>query len=120
MSKASDKILEKAEKLKKKIDTFGDLIDSLESVEEKKRFLWKEAYENAVNDRNIANTLLTELTLVVLKSPANHAIHGPVMTKYLEKMLKANDQILKLAEILTKELEAREVNIDDIYKKIEG
>ena len=41
------------------------------------------------------------------------------MTKYLERMAKSNDQILKLAEILAKEEEKSDViKPDDIFDEI--
>ena len=42
------------------------------------------------------------------------------MSKYLERMSKSNDQILKLAELLSKETEDDDVSPDDIFNKIQG
>ena len=43
------------------------------------------------------------------------------MSKYLERMSKSNDQILKLAELIAKEQEATEtVSDDEIFSKIMG
>ena len=36
---------------------------------------------------------------------ANHTMFGPIMSKYLERMAKSNDQILRLAELISKEEE---------------
>jgi len=42
------------------------------------------------------------------------------MTKYLERMSKSNDQILKLAELIAKEQEKENnVSPDDIFNTIE-
>jgi hypothetical protein len=44
---------------------------------------------------------------------------GSVMSKYMERMSKSNDQILKLAELISKEEEKAEVvSDDDIFSKI--
>ncbi len=42
------------------------------------------------------------------------------MSKYLERMAKSNDQILKLAELIAKEEEKQQVSSDDIFNQIEG
>ena len=39
------------ESKKEKIKEFSDLLDSLENTEDKKKLLWKESYQNAVDDR---------------------------------------------------------------------
>ena len=42
---------------------------------------------------------------------------GSIMSKYLERMAKSNDQILRLAELLGKEEQAS-IDTDDIFSKI--
>ena len=50
---------------------------------------------------------------------ANHSTHGGLATKYLERMSKSNDQIIKLAELVAKEQERQDVvSPDDIFKSI--
>ena len=48
-------------------------------------------------------------------------MHGVLMTKYLERMSKCNDQILKLAELVAKEQEKEENNFSskDIFDQME-
>jgi len=105
----------KEEKLKE----FSDLLDSLENTEDKKKLLWKESYQNAVNDRESASILLTDLLITIPGSSANHTTHGSLATKYLERMSKSNDQILKLAELIAKEQEREStVSPDDIFNSI--
>jgi hypothetical protein len=48
----------------------------------------------------------------------NHQQFGTLMTKYLERMSKSNDQILKLAELLAKEISENTISPDDIFKEI--
>lgn len=118
MSKNIDNELKKAKKKKSKIEQFSDLLDSLTNTEDKKKMLWKEAYENALYDRENANILLTDLLLQVKGSVPLHASLGSIMSKYLERMSKSNDQILKLAELIAKEEENNEISSDDIFNKI--
>tara|TARA_R110001592_G_scaffold47307_1_gene150083 strand:+ start:960 stop:1316 length:357 start_codon:yes stop_codon:yes gene_type:complete len=106
-------------KKKKKIKEFSDLLDSLENTEDKKKLLWKESYQNAVDDRETAGLLLTDLVVQTQGNSTNHIQFGVLMTKYLERMGKSNDQILKLAELVAKEQEnVSAISADDIYSKI--
>jgi hypothetical protein len=113
MNKSLDSLDEK----EKKIKQFSDILDSLTSTEDKKKMLWKEIYENAVNDRENAGILFTDALMQVKGNTANHNILGPVVAKYIERMSRANDQILKLAELIAQE-ESKEMSMDSIYDKI--
>ena len=56
----------------KKIKEFSDLLDSLEKTEDKKKMLWKESYQNALDDRENANILLVDLMKVSMNNSTNH------------------------------------------------
>ena len=102
-----------------KIKEFSDLLDGLESTEDKKKMLWKESYQNALEDRESASILLNDLLVTIPGNSANHSTHGSLATKYLERMSKSNDQIIKLAELIAKEQERQDVvSPDDIFKSI--
>ena len=105
----------------KKIKDFADLLDTLGNTEDKKKLLWKEAYKNAIEDRLSASILVDDLLINIQGSMGNHATHGVLAARYLERMSKSNDQILKLAEIISKEQEKDDhVDNDDIYSAIKG
>ena len=105
--------------IEKKLKDFSDLLDSLSSTEDKKKLLWKEAYQNALEDRENAHILVTDLLLQIRGNLTNHQSYGSIMSKYLERMAKSNDQILKLAEILAKEEEAQNtISPEDIFDEI--
>tara|TARA_Y100001973_G_C5042258_1_gene253364 strand:- start:200 stop:553 length:354 start_codon:yes stop_codon:yes gene_type:complete len=105
----------------KKIQNFSDLLDTLEKTEDKKKMLWKEAYQNSLDDRENAHILLTDLLKISLNNSTNHLQFGTLMSKYLERMSKSNDQILKLAELIAKEQDAVDTMSDDeIFSKIQG
>lgn len=110
---ALDKITEK----EKKILQFSDLLKSLNDLDDKKRMLWIEIYQNAIEDRDNASILFTDTLMQVKGNAANHNILGPVIAKYLERMSRANDQILKLAEIVSRE-DSRSIDADSIFDKI--
>ena len=102
-----------------KLKEFSDLLDSLESTGDKKKLLWKDAYQNAVDDRESASLLLNDLLITIPGSSGNHSTHGGLATKYLERMSNSNDQILKLAELIAKEQEIENtVSPDDIFNSI--
>ena len=49
----------------------------------------------------------------------DHVALGTTMTKYLERMCKSNEQILKLTELIAKsEQAAAQMDPDEIFKKI--
>ena len=111
----------KVKKQEAKINNFADLLDSLTKTADKKKLLWKESYQNAIDDRENAHILLTDLLKVSLNNTTNHIQFGSLMSKYLERMSKSNDQILKLAELIAKEQEELEtVSSDDIFNEIMG
>ena len=109
MKKINNKIKKDEEKIKK----FSDLLDSLSKTEDKKKLLWKESYQNAVDDRENAHILLVDLLKISINNSTNHLQFGTLMSKYLERMSKCNDQILKLAELVAKEQEQSEMVDDD-------
>ncbi len=106
-----------------KIQDFSELLDSIESLSEKKKSLWKDIYSNAIYDRNNANILLTSLLSVVINNSNEHAIHGQNINKYIERMSKSNDQLIKLAELIQNAEEQsgrkkEDLSEDDIYAEI--
>jgi hypothetical protein len=119
MGKALDKTIENIKERQVKIEKFSDILDALESTEDKKKLLWKEIYENALTDRENAYALFSDLMGQSQGNAANHALFGQIMSKYLERMSKSNDQILRLAELIAKaEQEQGSINPDDIFSKI--
>jgi hypothetical protein len=76
---------------------FDDLIKAATDVDDRTRALWLEIYKNAIDDRERVSILYTNLQSE-LNSAQGHVVYGMLITKYLEKMAKSNDQLLKLAE----------------------
>ena len=112
---------QKMEKTKEKIETFSEILDGLTSTQDKKKLLWKEIYENAVIDRDNASMLFDDAWKNMSTGTAGHATMGSVMTKYLERMCKSNEQILRLAELIAKaEEESAKLDPDDIFSEING
>jgi len=113
-----EKALDKALDDKKKIDDFADLIDSIESIDDKRKFLWKEIFQNAMNDRQHAYMLFFDLYKSWGSTAIEHNTSGAVLVKYLERMSKANEQLLKLADIIRTSSEEAKLTPDEIFDKI--
>jgi len=115
LSKKMDQNSKKEEQLK----NFADILDSLSSTEDKKKMLWKEIYENAVEDREKAKMLFNDAYVSMIGGVNEHMNIGATMSKYLERMCRSNDQILKLAELISKEEEKADIiDDDDIFSRI--
>lgn len=110
------------DEVEKNIDDFNQLIDTLGSLHDKKKALWKQIYNNAVLDRRNAHIMFGDLFAKVYGSVADHAIHGPTLAKYLERMEKSNTQLIKLAEILDEAVNEDEDGLmgeDAVYEAME-
>ena len=105
--------------IKDRIKDFNGLLSQIESINDKKRQLWKEIYENAITDRQNAYVLFTTLVQIVEDKSTEHAIHGKTLATYIERMSKANDQLIRLAELVAKaELVSESISPDDMFDKI--
>lgn len=82
------------------MNDFSSLLESLTKLKDKKKRLWQLIFENAVTDRRNAYVAFVDLYSQVHSSHEKHAIHGQNLSKYLERMGKATDQLLKLAELV--------------------
>tara|TARA_Y100001970_G_scaffold294352_1_gene451289 strand:- start:12269 stop:12640 length:372 start_codon:yes stop_codon:yes gene_type:complete len=118
----SSKIEEAArdfESIEKKIEEFSDMLSKIEHADAKKKILWREIYENAALDRQNAHILFVEAYTTMSQGTTEHATLGSTLTKYLERMNKSNDQLLKLAELISKsESEHAAINADDLFSQI--
>ena len=90
------------------LSTFVGLLDSIDTVDERLKLLWKQIYENALMDRRNAYVVWTDLFMAVHGNPEQHVIHGDHLAKYMERMEKANVQLLKLAELVYKAKDRQE------------
>ena len=113
------KKLEKNESKENQIKNFSDILDSIDSLEDKKKMLWKEPYSNAIEDRENAKLLFNDAYISMQGGVNEHMNIGAIMSKYLERMSKSNDQILKLAELISKEEEkSAEISSEDLFDQI--
>lgn len=105
--------------LEQRINDFDDLLGTIEGLDDQKKKLWREIYENAIVDRQNSYLMFTKLVRISADKTAEHAVHAKSMATYIAGMSKANDQLIKLAEMIAKS-QNRDEDIDpeDIYKKI--
>ena len=62
----------------------------------------EEAIDNVRKDRAMAATLLIELMNILKQDETKHQYSGPVAAKYLETLQRSNEQLVKLASLLSK------------------
>ncbi len=111
-----------SEQTTKQLADFNELLETLASTEDKQKALWRQIYENATTDRLNAYLVWSDLYGEVQNKPAEHAIHGQNLSRYMERMSKANDQLIKLAELVgnAKKKDTSEVfSEDSLYKQFE-
>lgn len=107
--------------IKDRIKDFSGLLNQIESINDKKKQLWKEIYENAICDRQNAYIMFTKLVMIVQDKSTEHAVHGRTISSYIERMSKANDQLIKLAELVARaEAAADTINPEDLFDKIKN
>ena len=115
------KNIDKNESKENQIKNFSDILDSIDSLENKKKMLWKEIYENALEDREKSKIMFNDAYIAMQGGINEHMNIGAIMSKYIERMSRSNDQILKLAELIAREEEKEETfSDDDIFKRING
>jgi hypothetical protein len=106
--------------VEKKFKQFSEVLEKIEHADSKKKILWKEIYENAVTDRQNAHILFVEAYTSMGTGSSEHMSLGPTLTKYIERMNKANEQIIKLAELISKsESEHNNIDADELFSKIQ-
>lgn len=99
-----------ARSIEARVRDFSDLLSQINGLGDKKKQLWREIYENAITDRQHAYMMFDELVGIVRGKTTEHAVHGRSLASYLERMNKANDQLIKLVELVAK---AEDVDEDE-------
>lgn len=115
----SDLVEVDARAVEEKIRDFGGLLDTIQSLTDKKKQLWKEIYENAISDRQNSYVMFAKLVKITADKSTEHAVHGRTIATYIERMSKANDQLIKLAELIARADQANEkIDPDDMFALI--
>jgi|TARA_R110000851_G_C12951591_1_gene553329 hypothetical protein len=74
-----------------------------------------EAIKNIRDDRAMASTLLIELIKILKTDETKHQYSGPVAAKYLETLQRSNEQLVKLASLISKK-ESASTNLSQFEK----
>ena len=75
----------------------------------------QEAITNIRDDRAMASSLLIELMKILKTDETKHQHSGPVAAKYLETLQRSNEQLVKLASLISKK-ESISVDLSQIEK----
>lgn len=103
----------------KRLQSFSSLLSAIQNIDDKTRQLWQEIYENAICDRQNAYAMFMKLALIADDKSTEHAVHGRAMSSYIERMQKANEQLIRLAELVSKVSNSEEpINADDVFDRI--
>ena len=106
-------------KVEEKIKDFGGLLEQIETLTDKKKQLWREVYENAISDRQNAYVMFARLVNIAKDKSTEHAVHGRTIATYIERMSRANDQLIKLAELIAKADSTNEsIDPEEMFNRI--
>ena len=81
----------------------------------------KEALDNIREDRKITRELLDDAIKYVAKDEARHQQIGIILAKYVETLQRSNEQIVKIAALMSKNEKTdglTENDMEDIYSII--
>ena len=81
----------------------------------------KEALDNVREDRKITRELLDDAIKYVVKDEARHQQIGLTLAKYVETLQRSNEQIVKIAALMSKNEKSdglSESDMEDIYTMI--
>ena len=78
----------------------------------------QESIQNVRDDRSMTNTLLTDLLIEMKKSPDSdtHKQLGFIASKYVETLQRSNEQLVKIASIISKR-QGTAASLDEKDKK---
>lgn len=120
--KALEGIVEMSERsVEERIRDFGAILEDIESMDDKMRRLWKEIYENAIADRQNSYVMFTKLVKITGDKGTEHAVHGKSIATYIERMQKANEQLLRLADLIAQtKKKDDQLNPDELFDQIKN
>jgi hypothetical protein len=102
-----------------RVRDFTEILDKIDTLDDKKRQLWKEIYENCISDRQNSYALFIKLAGICQAKSTEWAIHGRTIVQLQERMGRTVDQMLKLADLIHKAERANDaIDPEDIYSAI--
>lgn len=101
-----------------RIHDFSELLNKITGIDDKKKQLWLEIYQNAVTDRQNSFVMFIKLVRITNDQSTEHAVHGRTMATYLERMSRANDQLIKLADLVARNDSPQGFSTEELFDKI--
>ena len=86
--------------VEKQTREFQELLVELSNVDIKLKVIWTQIYNNALFDRKNAYLAFIDLYAKVHGIEEKHALHAQNVVKYLERMEKSNEQLVKVAKLV--------------------
>lgn len=119
MTTESSEIENTERDVESRLRDFSTLLKNIETLDDKKRALWREIYENAINDRQNAYVVFLDIIRLSKGRSTEQAVHGRTLTACVERMTKANDQLIRLAELIERAEQSNDnIDPDDVFDKI--
>lgn len=104
-----------------RIRDFSEILKDIESLDDKIRQLWREIYENSISDRQNAYVMFAILAKICKDKSTEHAVHSKSICSMIERMQKANEQMIRLAELISRAKHGDgQINPDEMYNQIKG
>lgn len=105
--------------IEERIKDFGALLQNIDRLDDNKKKLWREIYENAIADRQNSYVMFSKLARICGDKGTEHAVHGKTIATYIERMSRSNDQLIKLAELIAKAQAGNEdIDPEEMFSKI--
>lgn len=102
-----------------RLDKFYEYVETLKDVDEGTLSLWTSIYEQALEDRQNSYRLYHDLWMTMQGDLTAHTMNGQIIARYVERMSKANDQMLQLATLMRESIvKETGINPDDIFNAI--
>lgn len=99
-----------------RVKDFTEILDKIDTLDDKKKQLWKEIYENCISDRQNAYALFIKLVGICQGKSTEWAVHGRTIISLQERMSRTVDQMLKLADLIHKAERASDaIDPESIY-----
>lgn len=99
---------------------FEKLLEKIDYAAPETKKLWYEIYHAANEERAHAIMLFADVCKSILGNDAGHTLYGKIAAQYLERMSKANDQLLRLAELIESASAVdNDIDAEALYEEID-
>lgn len=119
MSEEITTVKEMNEEATSMVGEFDGLLEKIEYASPEMKKLWREIYQNSIDDRVRAMILFTDICQNIIGSEQGHTVHNKAANDYLTRMNKSNDQLLKLAQQIDEASDGiGDIDAEELYEQI--